>query len=243
MARRGYWRTAAAQRVRGVAGLEDIDQAIAKIAEELVDGLVGPPTDLEGLASRVDIAEIRRDDTMLVPGELRKLQGALVVYLLPNLTKTRRRFTLAHELGHAFFEKTGRRPHPSRELERLCDKFAAEFLMPRRVFVSHAGSQPNLRRVRELCSEYSKRGCLRHLAGLLTFTAFAPSRCGTVKSFGAVRLSPPVLHQVRNRLQALSGDVGTEVVDLHERGGYSRWSIEWDTLGGDNHRVALLRPA
>lgn len=204
--------------------------------------MVGPPTDLEGLASRVDIAEICRDDTMLVPGELRKVQGALVVYLLPNLTKTRRRFTLAHELGHAFFEKTGRRPHPSRELERLCDKFAAEFLMPRRVFVSHAGPEPDLRRVRELCKVF-ETGLLATLGRVADIYRYRAIEVWDGEIVWSRRLSTPVLHQVRDRLDALSGDVRTEVVDLHERGGYSRWSIDWDALGGENHRVALLRPA
>ena len=91
---------------------------------------------------------------MVVPGELRKLGADLVVYLVPNLPRTRKRFTLAHELGHAVFETTGRRPKPSWELERLCDKLAAEFLMPRDVFVNHAGRRPDLGRIRDLCKTF-----------------------------------------------------------------------------------------
>ena len=48
MARRGYWQTVVAQRVRQVAGLKDIDQAITKIAEDLVDGLGGASDRLGG---------------------------------------------------------------------------------------------------------------------------------------------------------------------------------------------------
>ena len=242
MARRAYWQTAAAQRVRQVAGLKDIDRAIAKIAEDLVDGLAGPPTNLEALADRVDITDIRRDDTMLVPGELRKLRGGLVVFLLPNLTKTRRRFTLAHELGHAFFERTGRRPHASRELERLCDKFAAEFLMPRRAFVSHAGRHPDLGRVHELCQTF-ETGLLSTLGRVSDIYSYRAIELRDSEVVWSRRLSVPVLHQVSDRLQALSGRMGTEFVDLYERKGYSRWNLEWEALGGENHRIGLLHPA
>ena len=242
MARRAYWQTAAAQRVRQVAGLKDIDRAIAKIAENLVDGLAGPPTDLEALAHRIDVADIRRDDTMLVPGELRKLRGGLVVFLLPNLTKTRRRFTLAHELGHAFFERTGRRPHPSRELERLCDKFAAEFLMPRRVFVSHAGRHPDLERVRELCQTF-ETGLLSTLGRVSDIYRYRAIELRDEEVVWSRTLSVPVVHQVSDRIRSLSGQMGVEVVDLYERGGYSRWNLEWEALGGENHRIGLLRPA
>lgn len=242
MARQGYWKTAAAQRVRQVAGLKDIDRAIAKIAEDLVDGLGGPPTDLEALARRVDVTDIRRDDTMLVPGELRKLRDELVVYLLPNLTKTRRRFTLAHELGHAFFERTGRRPHPSRELERLCDKFAAEFLMPRRVFVSLAGRHPDLPRIHELCRKF-ETGLLSTLGRVSDIYGYRAIELRGSEVVWSRRLSVPVLHQVSDQLQTLCGEAGNETIDLYERGLYSRWNLEWEALGGENHRIGLLYPA
>ena len=242
MARRRYWQTAAAQRVRQVAGLNDIDDAIAKIVEDLMDGLACPPTGLEALAHRVDITDIRQDDTMLVPGELRKLRDGLVVFLLPNLTKTRRRFTLAHELGHAFFERTGRRPQPSRELERLCDKFAAEFLMPRRVFVSHAGRLPDLARVHELCQTF-ETGLLSTLGRISDIYGYCAIELRGSEVVWSRRLSVPVLHQVSDRVQALSGETGTEIIDLFERGGYSEWNLEWKALGGENHRIGLLHPA
>lgn len=243
MARRDYWKTAAAQRVRKVAGLNDIDRAIAKIAEDLMDGLGGPPTDLEALANRVDVADIRRDETMLVPGELRKLRDGLVVFLLPNLSKTRRRFTLAHELGHAFFERTGRRPHPSRELERLCDKFAAEFLMPRRVFVSHAGRHPDLARVYDLCQRF-ETGLLSTLGRVSDIYNYRAIEVRDREVVWSRRLRVPALNQVSERLQEPCSEVGNEVIDLYETGGrYSMWNLEWNVLQGENHKIGLLHPA
>ncbi len=207
-----------------------------------MDGLGGPPTDLEALARRVDVMDIRLDDTMLVPGELRELSEGLVVFLSPSLTKTRRRFTLAHELGHAFFEGTGRRPHPSRELERLCDKFAAEFLMPRRVFVSYAGRHPDLPRVHELCQRF-KTGLLATLGRVSDIYRYRAIELWDSKVVWHRRLSVPVLHQVSDQLKALYGEAGNEVIELYEGGGYSRWNLEWEPLGGENHRIGLLYPA
>ena len=47
----------------------------------------------------------------------------------------RRRFTIAHEFGHAVFEQTGPNcPRHGVELEKICDMLASEFLMPSEVF-------------------------------------------------------------------------------------------------------------
>lgn len=241
MVKRDSWRTVAAHRVRQIAGLKDIDRAVTKIAEELMDGLVFPPTNLDALAELMGIAEIRYDDSMLVAGELRKMQGELVVYLLPNLTKTRRRFTLAHELGHAFFETTGRRPHPSRELEWLCNKFAAEFLMPRRTFELHAGPRPNLDRVHELCQTF-ETGLLSTLGRVSDIYEYRAIELLDRDVVWSRRLSVRGTHQISDRLQAQSDRVGNELVDLYEGQGYSRWNLEWKTLSREHHKIGLLHP-
>lgn len=242
MARQAYWKTAAAQYVMQVAGLKDIDRAIGKIAADLMKGLAVPPTDLEELAPRVAIADIRRDNTMLVPGEIRKLPEGLVVFLLPNLSKTRRRFTIAHEFGHAFFEMSGRRPHPSRELERLCDKFAAEFLMPRRDFVAHAGSRPDLSRVHELCQRF-ETGLQATLIRVSDIYHYRAIELMNGRVVWRRRFSLPSLYEVRDRMMVLCGKKGSELIDLYDRGGYSRWILEWEILDGENHRIGLLHPA
>lgn len=240
--RRSYWQTAAAQRVRQVAGLEDIDRAVEKIAERLVDGLAGPPTDLEALARRMDVTDIRRDETMLVPGELRETGDGLVVFLLPGLSKTRRRFTLAHELGHVFFERTGRRPNPSQELERLCDKFAAAFLMPQRVFLAKSGRRPGLARVRELRQLFDT-GLLATLGRVSDIYRYRAAELRGDEVVWRRRISLPVLRQVTDRVQAFPGQEGTEVVDLFERGTYRSWELEWAALQTKSHRICLLRPS
>ena len=68
----------------------------------------------------------------------------MVVYST-HLGGARRRFTIAHELAHAVFEKSGPNcPRSGKELERLCDMLAAEFLMPREVFLRQSGSSATL---------------------------------------------------------------------------------------------------
>ena len=42
-------------------------------------------------------------------------------------------------------ESTGpRAPRIGEELEEICDRFAAEILMPRRMFLSHVGRSPDI---------------------------------------------------------------------------------------------------
>ena len=239
---RTNWNTVAAKRVRDIAKLSDIDQAIEKIVGELIDGLICPPTDLEALARRMGVTDIRSDGTMLVPGELRKLRNQLVIFRLPGLKKTRRRFTLAHELGHVFFANTGRRPHPSQELERLCDKFAAEFLMPRRVFVSYAGRHPNLRQVYDLHRIF-ETGLLATLSRVSDIYKYRAVELQGDRAVWRRRMSIPILKQVGNRLQELSDRMGTETITLFERGQYRVWKLEWMVLEAKDHRIGLLYPA
>ena len=241
MRRQIYWKTIAAQRVKQIAGVDDIDLAIEKIVKDLLSGLVCPPTDLDSLAQRMDITDIRRDNMMLVPGELRKLHDGLVVFLFPNLTKTRRRFTLAHEFGHAFFEKAGRRPHPSQELERLCDKFATEFLMPRQTFISYAGRYPDLGRVRKLCQifETGLQATLGRVSDIYYYRTFELKNSRVIWSR---RLNMSILCQINEQIQESSNQVQTKVIDLYERNRYSTWHLEWEFLGVENHRIGLLRP-
>ena len=233
------WKTKTAKRVMRVAQLDNIDKAIEKIVEGLMDGLACPPTNLEALARRMNIMDIRNDNTMIVPGELRKLHQELVVFLAPNLPTPRRRFTIAHELGHAFFENTGRRPHPSTELEILCDKFAAEFLMPQRIFKFHAGQCPDLNQVRELCRVFqtSLSATLNRVSDIYNYRTF---ELKDNKVVWRRRVSMQVLCQITDEIQMLSSQIGTKRIELYEMKRYSTWHLEWEVLEEKNHKIVLL---
>ena len=102
-----------------------------------------PPADLEKVATRLKIVIEEREFVGEVDGVYLRLPGAPPVIALNNSyikSPARRRFTLAHEIGHHlltrriipgrrlfFFDTATTRPNM---MERACDRFAALLLMP-----------------------------------------------------------------------------------------------------------------
>lgn len=108
----------------------DVEVAIETVAERLRRGTDGPPTDLGAIARRLKVAGVHAGD-LVVAGELRRSPAGFEIYYASGMPAGRRRFTVAHELAHAFFESTGPGcPRVGEELERICDRFAAALLMP-----------------------------------------------------------------------------------------------------------------
>lgn len=107
-------------------------------------------TDLSGDHPIVELAWV-------APSSSRSLlpwaSGARVTDHLPHHYDARSRFTLAHEIGHVLLEQHPRladqaRRLPQPDLERACDRLAAELLMPRGWFCEEIGSAPDLRSLR-----------------------------------------------------------------------------------------------
>lgn len=95
-----------------------------------------PPVDVEHLARAMGIDSII-NATMIEDGRLEQDGRSAVIYLRDGLPESRRRFTIAHELGHRLLlhprapaERYRRRPIGDSE-ERLCDDIAAAILLPR----------------------------------------------------------------------------------------------------------------
>ncbi len=76
-----------------------------------------------------------------------------VIYVYNSAAKTRQIFTLFHELGHLLFHTSGidplddvyveRLPERPRHIEVLCNRFAAQFLLPEAAFeAAFAGQRP-----------------------------------------------------------------------------------------------------
>ncbi len=105
-----------------------------------------PPVDLEVLASRMGVEQIR-DTDMAEDGRLEQDAHRAVVYLRHGLSRGRRRFTLAHELAHrALIHPNApavayRRAGDNDDEERLCDEIAAALLMPR-CWMESLGAKP-----------------------------------------------------------------------------------------------------
>ncbi len=97
----------------------------------------GLRTDLEGLLRSLNI-NVFQDNTLSGSGYLRSKGAKSVIVLKSSESNERKRFTQAHELGHFVLRseygikgKAHKQKHDPR-IERWCDKFAVELLIPTR---------------------------------------------------------------------------------------------------------------
>jgi len=146
------WKTALARRLLGSAPeARSIVHAVELIASRLLTGIESPPSDLKALATALGVCAWSEDPNLPVSGELRREGAEFRIFLAPGQSRGRQRFTIAHELGHAFFEHTGDRPpRHGEELERLCDMLATEFLMPTQRVRTYLGAEPTAERIIEM---------------------------------------------------------------------------------------------
>jgi Zn-dependent peptidase ImmA (M78 family) len=88
-----------------------------------------------------------------------------IIYVNNSAAQTRQIFTLFHELGHLLFHTSGidplddeyveRLPDRSRHIEVLCNRFAAQFLVPERAFeAAFAGQSANERTAELLAARF-----------------------------------------------------------------------------------------
>lgn len=135
--------------------------AARKALKEFIPGSSGAslPVNLEAASKFVGIEQITEADLPTVHGLLSSTpSGSYIVSLARGQSRVRKRFTLAHEIGHAIvyksigvrggLSKDGRRLSCGTETEdeideeRLCDILATELLMPREQFhefMEHTG--------------------------------------------------------------------------------------------------------
>lgn len=92
-----------------------------------------PGETLDAMALRLGVSRILEERLAFEGGLFQLPHGELVIKLNAASPPKRKRFTLAHEIGHLLLgtvpgmrSKCGGEP----ELERACDKIAAELLMP-----------------------------------------------------------------------------------------------------------------
>jgi Zn-dependent peptidase ImmA (M78 family) len=123
--------------------MHDPIAAVRLRANGLIANLSGPPFDLDcpEIRSSIGINQIRYTNSASVHGRVFRQRNGYTIEIGSNLSKERQGFTLAHEIGHTFFqpiegEPTGGNRDPdvsSRQMneeETLCDIAAAEMLMP-----------------------------------------------------------------------------------------------------------------
>jgi Zn-dependent peptidase ImmA (M78 family) len=117
-----------------------------------------PLVDVEALASRMGIDAIE-DIKMIEDGRLEQDGRTATIYLRAGLPDRRRRFTVAHELGHRLLlhpsapaDRYRRRLAGDAE-ERFCDDLAAAILLPHDWVATNFAAEPRkLRTIRRLAA-------------------------------------------------------------------------------------------
>lgn len=245
--RRRLWASAAARRVVAAADKASTpEEAIVFIAQKLLDGVSCPPTDLNTLAARLKVCGFRPEQ-LPVAGELRRKDSDhFEIVYASGMQLGRRRFTIAHELGHAFFEQTGPGcPRSGDELETLCDMLAAEFLMPRHLAEPRIPKRPttqdilNTTKVFEVSVHAAVQRC-RELRGLHAVGLNQDGRLSFTT--GLVREIDTELLNLTAPLwkgQKVEGELYIEARNSHVR----YWRLEGVRVGSSRLGLCTIWPA
>ena len=125
------WRSAAARRLLQMSGAATVDEAVETLSGRLVPCDAQLPIAPEQFFDLYGIVAAQPDNTLPYTGKLERAPDGFRIRYAANMRATRRRFTLAHELCHAVFAASGPGwPRGGRELEEICEMFAAALLMP-----------------------------------------------------------------------------------------------------------------
>jgi hypothetical protein len=113
---------------------------------------------LEAMALRFGVSKIVEESLSFEGGVFQLSNGELLIKLNADSPTTRKRFTLAHEIGHLLLGKPGLRSSCGRNvaLERKCDAIASELLMPAdeaAPFIQNLG-KPSPEKLRAMASHF-----------------------------------------------------------------------------------------
>lgn len=134
-------------KLTAATGTSSVNDAVHNLSERLLSGCVGDNsrTCLRSLSNKLGVVSITLEDlpceALLVPLDT----GRYKIMLSMRANRHRRRFSLAHELGHIMLHQVlpETRDFETRDVfmppgnqteEDICDRFAAEILMPRLQF-------------------------------------------------------------------------------------------------------------
>lgn len=131
---------------------------VLEAARRLLDDcdIEGAPVDLVRLARHVGVGRIRELDIRL-DGQLVELgDGSYEVILSRNAPQTRRRFTLAHEIGHLLVaaHENASMSCGDGATEELCNRVAAELLMPGRFVHAAVAADLDVSGFRRLATQF-----------------------------------------------------------------------------------------
>jgi hypothetical protein len=242
------WRSAAAQRILKLAGDSGtVKDAVARIAEGYLSGTSCPPTDLDSIGAKLGITGFEVAD-LAGSGEIRRDGERFRIFYSNYLSVERRRFTIAHEMGHAILEKAG--PNllqRGKEVERLCDMFAVELLMPKRVFLDCASGEISTYRILEMARHFRTSVATTGMryAELFSVTVFAVENSKVIWSKGNFRPRPedPIDDSFGVSIRkALEGESSSEEIFLRSDTSFQRWRLECSPFARGKSVLCLLQP-
>jgi Zn-dependent peptidase ImmA (M78 family) len=237
------WKSAAARKLIELSGgAKTIEQAIEAMVSKLLEAVPFPPTELDVLAKLLGVVDIC-NESLAVSGELRRLKNGFQIICSADLDAGRRRFTIAHEIGHVVLASCGTKCSGAKELERLCDKIAAEILMPAVLFRSHWGVNPSIADVFRIMKLFqtslSATATRAHeLCGAAAFEIRDRSVtwCKGIRSAELIELRDPISDTVR-------GQSIDEQIYLRARSrGFAAWRLQGVRIG-QRHAFFLVTPA
>jgi IrrE N-terminal-like domain len=240
------WRSIAARSLRDSTGAASVEDAIRTLASGALEGIHCPPTDLDALCAKVGVSACASADLMGAGALVNEGAGPKIIYA-SDLGLPRRRFTIAHELGHLFIENVSPpRASASKELERLCDMFATEILLPRPEFLPtvsgefHLSALPNVARAFQvsLTTAALRLAELRRVSVFEVINNDVSWGTGLVRR-GSLRTIDEVLQPAIQK--ALSGQTGTDQVYLNIDGSIRLHGIEYWPLGKPRRALFLIR--
>jgi O-acetyl-ADP-ribose deacetylase (regulator of RNase III) len=140
-----------------------VTQARQLVLDAMEKGWAGPPYDPFDLASRLGIQLLPRQD--VIDARTRSDEkGKLRIEFNPTRPLARRRYSIAHEIGHTLFPDCAvsvrnRATHQDLkgsdwQLEMLCNLAAAEILMPLGTLQDVTAVRPSVDRILELRRKY-----------------------------------------------------------------------------------------
>jgi hypothetical protein len=245
------WTSAASRRLLRLAGhAGDISKAVEVVAARFLEGVPCPPTDLEALGGRLGILRFEAEP-LPISGELRREAGGFVVTYSTFLSPPRRRFTIAHEMGHAIFECTGPNcPRSGKELERLCDMLATELLMPRQAFLRESGGADNLswRKIDELAHLFrtSLSATSLRCAELLGATIFEVNAQSIIWAYGSIRKGPiaKLDDEVRCAIEKTRSrePIDENIFASTDSGACREWRVDGKLIGQDGRVLIMMMP-
>lgn len=253
--KRRKWVSAAAHLLMKIAdNAKSVEEAVFIIASKYLENVSTLPTDLDAICKKLNITEIISED-LPNSGELRKNGWGYKIVYSSFLSKTRKQFTIAHELGHAMFEMSGRNwPRDGKEVETLCNMFASQILMPREQFRNQAGNEIFLKKIFELAKIFETSiisTALRYYTLIPTTFVFAVDKkevtlSGQNRFPNMIRKGSPISSLDESLREAISRTFSEqklqENVYFRNRFWHGDWKMEGSILGRGHKALFLLYP-